>query len=206
MAPISSAGRTRSLVIIRFMSLKGAYLGLHLGAEYNGDHGAAGPSMNELVRRYLHDGTLQDTNYFPLLVEQVACFGDPTLFYYDDVSRVHAGGSHSAPDVYRENVRQSVDAIASLIHELAPPVIIVAGIYAYKEFTRQILPTLVGWRGDLVRTRNPSVQGHRGSLEEWKTCYRSFRSDLLLDSGRQGVRKWHLHATNAAGPFRLQRT
>lgn len=126
------------------------YVGLHLGAEYNGDHGAAGPSMNELVARYLREGTPPDTNYFRLLVEQVRCFGDPRCFYYDDVSRVRAGGSHSSRAVYRENVRQSVSEIVSLVTTLAPRLIIVAGVHAYREFTEQILPGLPTWRGDLV--------------------------------------------------------
>jgi hypothetical protein len=54
--------------------------GLHLGAEYNADHGAAGQPMNELVRTYLRAGTLGDLNYCRLLMEQVRCFCDPEDF------------------------------------------------------------------------------------------------------------------------------
>jgi hypothetical protein len=181
------------------------YLGLHLGAEYNGDHGAAGPSMNELVGRYLREGTLSDLNYFRLLVQQVRCFGDPERFYYDDVSRVRAGGSHSSPSVYRENVRQSAGEMISLVEALEPRLIIIAGIHAYREFTRQVLTKVANWRGDLIRTRNPSAQGHRGRVDLWEQCYRSFRTDLGSQTRPLVMRKWHLHASDANGPLQLLR-
>lgn len=200
-----SKGQVSASLLNRAMHFAHDYVGLHLGAEYNGDHGAAGPSMNELVGRYLREGTLSDLNYFRLLVHQVRCFDDPRRFYYDDVSCVRASGSHSSPAVYRENVQQSVGEIVSLVEAIAPRLIIVAGVYAYQEFTRQILPRLPHWRGDIVRTRNPSVQGHRGSLEQWEQCYRSFRTDLTTQPRPSFVRKWHLHATDAGGPMQLRR-
>jgi hypothetical protein len=186
------------------MPIPDPYLGLHLGAEYNRTHGDAGDPMNELVRRYF-EGALRDPNYFPLLVEQVACFGDPRRFYYDDVSRVRAGGRHSEDDLYRENVRQSVGGVSTLVKELDPRIIIVAGGLAFTEFVRQVLPAAPLWRGDLVKARNPSSRGHYGTQEAWQLCYRRFRSALSSEPRPQEVRKWHLHATDAAGPLRLTR-
>jgi hypothetical protein len=188
------------------MNLDHNYVGLHLGAEYNNQHGAAGPSMNEIVSRYLREGTLTDLNYFRLLVEQVRCFGSPEAFHYDDVSRVRATGSHSPLEEYRNNVRRSVGEVVTLVETIKPRLIIVAGVHAYREFARQILPKLPGWRGDLVRTRNPSVQAHRGSVEEWEKSYRSFRTDLAGLPTPPVVRRWHLYARNAGCPMELRRT
>lgn len=180
------------------------YVGLHLGAEYNGNHGTAGPPMNEIVDRYLRDGTLADLNYFRLLVEQVRCFRRPEEFYYDDVSRIRATGAHSSVAVYRENVRESTDEIVRLVTAIDPRIIIIGGGHAHKQFVRQILPKLTNWRGDLVRARNPSVQGHRGSLEQWVSCYRSFRTDLAARARPPLVRHWHLYAQNVDGPLQLR--
>jgi len=187
------------------MTVNESFLGLHLGAEYNESHGAAGPSMNELVRQFLDNGSLPDNNYFTLLVEQVACFGDPRHFYYDDVSRVRAGGSHTREEVYQLNVNKSVGEIVTLISELDPRIIVVAGSLAFKEFTRQILPHLPHWQGDLVKTRNPSTRGHWGPSAEWEQRYRSFRTDLALEPRPQLVRKWHLHASDVRCNLELRR-
>lgn len=179
--------------------------GVHLGAEYNADHGSAGPSMNELVAKFRRGDSFADPAYFRLLVAQVACFGDPGRFFYDDVSRVRAGGRLSPADTYRESVRQSVPGIVAALGELHPRLIIVAGGLAYEEFCSQVLPQLPGWRGDVVRARNPSAQGHRGSPAEWLARYRAFQSGLIAEPVPAGVRCWHLASTEAQPAFHLAR-
>ncbi len=179
--------------------------GVHLGAEYNADHGSAGPSMNELVARFRRGDSFANPAYFRILVAQVACFGDPGRFFYDDVSRVRAGGRLSPPDKYRENVRQSAPGIVATLRELQPRLIIVAGGRAYEEFCSQVLPQLPSWRGDLVRARNPSAEGHRGRPADWLARYGTFRSGLLDEPTPAEVRSWHLASTEAQPAFHLAR-
>jgi hypothetical protein len=107
------------------------------------------------------------------------------------VSRVRARGSHSSPVVYRANVAHSAHEIVTLVEQLNPRLVIVGDLYAFRELARQILPDITWWRGDVVRTRNPSVQSHRGSVLQWQMSYRSFRSDLMLQPRPSTVRKWH---------------
>lgn len=179
--------------------------GVHLGAEYNAGHGSAGPSMNELVARFRRGDSFADPAYFRLLDAQVSCFGDPGGFYYDDVSTVRAGGRLSPADKYRESVRQSVPALAVLLRELHPRLVIIAGGQAYDEFCAQLLPLLAGWQGDVVRTRNPSAQGHRGRPADWVARYAAFRSTLLTDRAPPEVRHWHLACSEAKPAFQLLR-
>lgn len=181
----------------------GPHLGLHLGAEYNGNHKVAGPSMNELVDRYLRDARFHEFSYFRFLMEQVRCFGDPRQFYYDDVSKVRVGGVHSNIDIYRENVRRSVAELVQVVREVQPRLIIVAGTLAFSEFNSQVLPRIPDWRGDLIKTRNPSAQGHRGRPSLWLERYRSFQSNMLSGPAPERIRKWHLLSRNAETPFRL---
>lgn len=182
--------------------------GLHLGAEYNGNHGAAGPPMDELVSEYLRLGSIRDEMYFRFLLAQVRCFGEPSQFRYDDVSQVRAGGKHSSKDVYRERVGRSVTRLSSIIQERDPRLIIVAGTLAFDEFERQILPMIPKWRGDVIRARNPSAQAHwvdaGQSTGLWFQRYREFRSTLLVEPRPKSVRRWHLQARDADAPFQLK--
>lgn len=178
------------------------YLGLHLGAEYNAEHPAAGPPMNELVAKFWA-GTIANERYFRCLVEQVACFGDPDGFYFDDVSRIRARGSHTDAVQYRRNVQASVGELVALIAQLEPRVIIVAGGRAHHEFVRQVLPHARTWHGHLVRARNPSNQGHWGSLSSWIESYKRCRPTILEDPIPDRVLRWHLKSPSPGIPFQL---
>ena len=136
--------------------------GLHLGSEYNGDHAAAGPSMQELMARYLAGHDLPGATYFKFVEAQARCFGDPHRFRYHDVSWVRAGGRQTKQPLYGQHVARHADALARYVLGVDPGVVVIGGGDAHDEFVRQILPRLRGWVGHVVRARNPSSNGHFG--------------------------------------------
>jgi len=177
------------------------YLGLHLGLEYHANHRVAGKPMNDLVRRHLRDGDCGP--YFQLLVAQVRCFGDPRRFWYDDVSRVRAGGKLSEADVYEQNVRQSARDLVAHVERLTPRIIVVAGDRGFTLFMSKVLPRIPTWRGHLIKARNPSARGHWGRRRLWLDRYTEFSSDLMSQPRPDGIRRWHMLSPDSETPFDL---
>lgn len=166
---------------------------LHLGSEYNANHVAAGPSMDDLMQTYLAGRPVPKPTYFKFVAAQAGCFGEPRRFRYSDVSLVPAGGEQTPAEQYARNVAQTAPRVIALVRDLDPAVVVVAGGSAYGEFCAQILPKLSGWRGHVVKAWNPSAQAHRGKHDPWLARYRQLARTQPLRGARPAtVTHWRL--------------
>ncbi len=205
----------RALVVLRFVSRlvfarcllqKGTceVTKLWLGAEYAEYESAQidYAEMNDLMKRFLsRDASMRRTQFLQILEKQVSVFGSPQEFFYDDVSRVRATGTHSEACIYEQNVRNSVEHHVRQFELLKPTLILVGGGLAFENFRRIVQPHLSAKSLAIVRIRNASRQAHRGPIDSWMDKYRETKLEIPEE---QGIRFYHLACRSHRDPFQLR--
>ncbi len=189
---------------------------LHLAAEYNETrvHGRE-VDMNEMVRLFEANQWFDNPRYLSRTVTQVrvmnALMGGasrPPNRYFDDVSRIPAGGRHTPKAEYFARVTRSVEHHCALFERLEPDGVVIAGGDALQAFLALVVPALAKPPCVVVGMRNPGDEGHYGSWEDgWLNRYeeaeQSFAGTARCDSARPAVFK--LVSSHVSRPFRLDR-
>lgn len=180
---------------------------LFLGSEFNAARGDL-RSMNTMVHEYLRTGKNPNLRYFSVLEAQLRSLGvrEAELFF-DDVSRVHAGGTQTAKTQYVENVRRSIDHHHALLKRFQPDLIVIGGVQAFTQYTSQVLSGKGSTRPVVLRLKNPSPEAHRGSSPRWVAAYAERSLQSMLASARQAHPRHRFFELIAASPttaWRLQ--
>ena len=159
---------------------------LVLGSEFNATRGDS-RSMDEITKDFLQTGEQENLRYFQILRAQLASLDIlNTDLFFDDVSRIPAGGTLSSPEAYSTNITKSRDYHEMLLKTFKPDLIVIGGGLAAREYIQQILSTVILDHSPIVlRIRNPSPQAHRGSTEVWIQAYRNNNCYLLLEKAIQ---------------------
>jgi len=156
---------------------------LWLGIEYNANHKDV-DTMEVLMKEYLKCGSVRvNSQFFERLKAQVAVFGNPESFYYDDVSIVKATGKQSEEEQYYLNVIKSIDHHVCRFKKLKPSLILIGGGLAFDAYCKYILPNLTYNSLTIVQLRNPSKQAHWGNPKVWNEKYDNFRPSLPCREG-----------------------
>ena len=162
---------------------------IHLAAEYNATRiNGIQYSMNELMERYFVHKTWKDNPaYFERTQKQAELMSfwlgyetKDCSFFYDDVSQIPSGGTHSSRYTYEENVQKSIDYHVNLFETLRPEGVCVAGGLALESFVYIILPQLKHKPKFIIGMRNPSNQGHFGNPQDWMKRYEEAQKGLHI--------------------------
>ena len=156
---------------------------LYLGSEFNSARGDL-RSMNEITWEYLTTNQNENPRFFSVLRAQLTALKAPHRIYFDDVSRVLSGGKQSVSSLYEDYVKQSVPHHHALLRAFDPPLIVISGTDAFKNYIKHVLQSENLESPIVLRVWNPSPEAHRGSTETWLSRYNSIDLSDLLSKAR----------------------